>query len=175
MRKAMHLMGTLTDEDVEWIGKNGVTALTPSGATLISQGEPIEDVFILLEGKLSVRTRGTGDREIAGLLAGEIVGEMSLVDSRPPSASVVAARDSQVLVLSRAALNRKLSADGAFAGRFYKGLAVLLADRLRKTTSNLGYGVWKEGEDPDELDDTMMDNASLGATRFDRLLKQQRP
>jgi hypothetical protein len=51
---------------------------------------------------------------------------------------------------------------------------VLLADRLRKTTSHLGYGAWIEDSDPDELDDSMMDNASLGATRFDRLLKQLR-
>jgi len=174
MRKAMYLMGILEDEDVEWLGRNGTAAFTPSGATLIRQGSPIEDIFIVLDGKLSVLVDAAGNREIAGLLAGEIVGEMSFVDSRPPSASVVAARDSQLLVLSRAALNKKLNTDGAFAGRFYKAVAVLLADRLRKTTSHLGYGQWNEESDPDELDDAMMDNASLGATRFDRLLKQLR-
>jgi hypothetical protein len=45
---------------------------------------------------------------------------------------------------------------------------------LRKTTSHLGYGKWAEAPDPDELDEALMDNASLGATRFDRLLKQLR-
>jgi CRP/FNR family cyclic AMP-dependent transcriptional regulator len=174
MRKAMYLMGILEDEDVEWLGKNGTAAFTPSGVTLIRKGLPVEDIFIVLDGKLSVLVDAGANREIAALLAGEIVGEMSFVDSRPPSASVVAARDSQLLVLSRAVLNSKLNNDGAFAGRFYKALAVLLADRLRKTTSHLGYGAWIEDSDPDELDDSMMANASLGATRFDRLLKQLR-
>jgi hypothetical protein len=64
--------------------------------------------------------------------------------------------------------------DDAFAGRFYKAVATLLADRLRKTTSHLGYGKWDVESDPDELDDSMMDNASQGATRFDRLLKSLR-
>lgn len=53
-------------------------------------------------------------------------------------------------------------------------LETLLADRLRKTTSYLGYGKWTEGTDPDELDESLMDSVSLGATRFDRLLKQLR-
>jgi CRP/FNR family cyclic AMP-dependent transcriptional regulator len=174
MRKAMHLMGILEDEDVEWMGKHGSSKFVPSGTTLIQEGRPIEDIFVVLDGKLSVLVKGLGDREIAALLAGEIVGEMSFVDSRPPSASVVTTRDSHLLVLSRTALNQKLDVDDAFAARFYKAVATLLADRLRKTTSHLGYGKWDVESDPDELDESMMDNASQGATRFDRLLKSLR-
>jgi CRP/FNR family transcriptional regulator, cyclic AMP receptor protein len=174
MRKVMYLMGILEDQDVEWMGKNGTSRFTPSGTTLIQEGSPIEDIFVVLDGKLTVLVKAVGDREIAALLAGEVVGEMSFVDSRPPSASVVTTLDSHLLVLSREALSNKMKADTAFAGRFYKAVATLLADRLRKTTSHLGYGKWTEEADPDELDDSMMDNASLGATRFDRLLKSLR-
>jgi CRP/FNR family cyclic AMP-dependent transcriptional regulator len=174
MRKALYLMGILDDQDVEWMGKHGTTKFTPSGTTLIHEGSPIEDIYVVLDGKLSVLVKAVGDREIAGLLAGEIVGEMSFVDSRPPSASVVTTRDSHLLVLSRAVLSNKLKTDDAFAGRFYKAVATLLADRLRKTTSHLGYGKWTEETDPDELDDSRMDSASLGAMRFDRLLKRLR-
>lgn len=174
MRKVLYLMGILKDEDLDWMGKNGIVKFMPSGTTLIHEGMPIENIFVVLDGKLSVLVKAMGDREIAALLAGEIVGEMSFVDSRPPSASVVATRDSHLLVLSRAVLNNKLNADDAFAGRFYKAVATLLADRLRKTTSHLGYGKSTEELDPDELQESMMDSASLGATRFDRLLKRLR-
>jgi CRP/FNR family transcriptional regulator, cyclic AMP receptor protein len=174
MRKVLYLMGILKDEDLDWMGKNGIVKFMPSGTTLIHEGMPIENIFVVLDGKLSVLVKAMGDREIAALLAGEIVGEMSFVDSRPPSASVVATRDSHLLVLSRAVLNNKLNADDAFAGRFYKAVATLLADRLRKTTSHLGYGKSTEELDPDELEESMMDSASLGATRFDRLLKRLR-
>jgi CRP/FNR family cyclic AMP-dependent transcriptional regulator len=174
MRKVFYLMGIMDDGDVEWLRKNGSAKHMASGTVLIREGAAVDDVFVVLDGKLSVLIKAMGDREVATLLAGEIVGEMSFVDSRPPSASVVAAQDSCLLVLSRSVLSAKLQTDSAFAARFYRAVATLLADRLRKTTSYLGYGKWTEDTDPDELDESMMDSVSLGATRFDRLLKQLR-
>jgi CRP/FNR family cyclic AMP-dependent transcriptional regulator len=174
MRKVLYLMGILDDGDVEWMAKSGTTKFMPSGTVLIYEGRTIEHIYVVLEGKLSVSVRAMGDKEVAALLAGEIVGEMSFVDARPPSASVIAAQDSYLLVLPRDILGSKLNTDDAFAARFYRAVATLLADRLRKTTSHLGYGKWAEAPDPDELDEALMDNASLGATRFDRLLKQLR-
>ena len=174
MRKVLYLMGIMDDRDVEWLGKSGTAKYVPSGAVLIREGSAIEDVFIVLDGRLSVSVKATGDSEVASLLAGEVVGEMSFVDSRPPSATVVAAQDSYLLVLPRAVLSDKLNADAPFAARFYRAVATLLADRLRKTTSHLGYGKWTEETDPDELDEALMDGASRGAMRFDRLLKQLR-
>jgi len=174
MRKVFYVMGVLDDRDVEWLAKNGTAQFMPSGKVLINEGEPIENIYVVLEGRLSVAVKSAGNREIAALLAGEIVGEMSFVDSRPPSASVTTSRDSYLLVIPRAVLHNKLHTDDAFAARFYRAIATLLADRLRKTTSHLGYGNWTEGIDPDELDESLMDSASSGATRFDRLLKQLR-
>jgi CRP/FNR family transcriptional regulator, cyclic AMP receptor protein len=174
VRKVLYLMGILDDGDVEWLGKSGSTKHVSTGTLLIQEGRPIEDVYVVLDGRLSVLVKRTGDREVASLLAGEVVGEMSFVDSRPPSASVIATQDSHLLVLPRPVLDGKLKMDEAFAARFYKALATLLADRLRKTTSHLGYGNWTEEADPDELDDFQMASASLGANRFDRLLKHLR-
>lgn len=174
MRKALYLMGILDDGDVEWLGKNGTTKYVSSGTVLIHEGRPIEDIYVVLDGKLSVLVKAVGNKEIAVLLAGEIVGEMSFVDSRPPSASVVAAQDSHLLVIPRSILTSKLNKDDAFAARFYKAVAILLADRLRKTVSHFGYGKSTEEVDPDELDETLMDSASQGASRFDRILKRLR-
>ena len=83
-------------------------------------------------------------------------------------------RMTNVLVITRAILTSKLRTDNAFSARFYKAVATLLADRLRKTVSHLGYHEQREGADPDELDEPLMDSASMGATRFDRLLKRLR-
>jgi CRP-like cAMP-binding protein len=174
MRKALYLMGILDDGDMEWLAKNGTTKYVPSGTALIHEGSPIEHIYVVLDGQLSVLVKAIDNREIASLLAGEIVGEISFVDSRPPSASVVAAQDSHLLVIPRSILTSKLKTDDAFAARFYKAVATLLADRLRKTVSHLGYGKWTEEADPDELDEPLMNSASLGATRFDRLLKRLR-
>lgn len=172
MRKAFYLMGILEDADLDWLSRNGSTRFVPDGTILVREGTPIHDIFVLLDGKLSVLAQAIGDREIAPLYAGEVVGEISFVDSRPPSASVVAAQDSQVLAIDRASLTAKLASDSGFSSRFYRAIATLLADRLRKTVSHLGYGKHKETMDVDELDDVLMESASVGARRFDYLLKQ---
>ncbi|MEZ5403212.1 MAG: cyclic nucleotide-binding domain-containing protein [Bryobacteraceae bacterium] len=175
MRKALYLMGILDDRDLEWLVKNGEAQFIKSGTTLIQEGGSIDSLYVLLDGKLSV-TIGRGV-EVASLLSGEIVGEMSFVDSRPPSASVVAIQDCQVLTVPRASLKRRLEEDEAFAARFYRAMAVYLADRLRTTVSRFGYGSAKQDADPhqvDELDDEMMDSMSLAAVRFDELLRRLR-
>jgi CRP/FNR family transcriptional regulator, cyclic AMP receptor protein len=172
MRKAFYLMGILEDVDLDWISRNGSIRLVPEGSILVREGAPIHDIFVVLDGKLSVLAQAIGNREIAPLYAGEVVGEISFVDSRPPSASVVAAQNSQVLAIPRATLQAKLSSDSGFSSRFYRAIATLLADRLRKTVSHLGYGKHKETLDADELDDVLMESASIGARRFDLLLKQ---
>jgi CRP/FNR family transcriptional regulator, cyclic AMP receptor protein len=172
MRKAFYLMGVLEDADLEWLSKNGSTKFVPAGTILVREGMQIQDIFVVLDGKLSVLAQAIANREIAPLYAGEVVGEISFVDSRAPSASVVAAQDSRVLVISRANLSAKLATDSAFSSRFYKAIATLLADRLRKTVSHLGYGKHNEALDADELDEVLMESASIGARRFDRFIRQ---
>jgi CRP-like cAMP-binding protein len=175
MRKVLHLMGTLTDADVEWLGMNGQSRFVPSGVTVIRQGEPIDALFILLDGRLSVRMPGREREEVATLYPGEVLGEISFVDARPPSASVAAVEDSHLLVVNREQLGKKLHRDDGFAARFYRGIAVFLADRLRTTTAHLGYGTARE-EKPDEdaIDDERFDEISLAARRFDEMLKRLR-
>ena len=83
MRKVLFLFGQLDDDDVEWLIGHGVTRQVAAGEILIRQGVRSDAVFILLEGHLSVwLERGGGQREIARLNAGEIVGEMSFCAAR---------------------------------------------------------------------------------------------
>jgi len=170
MRKALQMLGVLDDHDVEWLLSHGHTHTVSSDSTLIREGEPIDALYIILEGKMSVRRVSVSDREIASLFPGEIVGEISFVDSRPPVASVVASQNTRVLAIPALLIHDKLDRDPGFAARFYRALAGFLADRLRTTTAHLGYGKWDQ--DTDELDDTMLDNMSVAATRFDYLIKR---
>ena len=69
---------------------------------------------------------------------------------------------------------QELEADVAFGCRFYRALAVFLADRLRSTVRRMGYGSEDLGAKPiakDELDDGILDNVSMAGDRFDRMLK----
>src|ERR1700748_2255628 len=179
MRKVLFLFGQLNDDDVEWMLTAGTKRFVPAGVVLIQQGVPVDSVFILLEGRLAVRLapRKGPEKEIARLNAGEIVGEMSFVDARPPSATVKALEDSTVFALSKAILNRKLAADSGFAARFYRALAIYLSTTVRERHRDLGSGVGgggqpEEEEDVDELDPNVLDGVYLAGERFDRMVKR---
>lgn len=174
MRKVLFILGQLNDEDVEWLAKTGTHEMVPAGTTLISQGKHSDFIYILLNGSMSVSLKTAGT--IATLSSGEIIGEMSMIDSRPPSASVVADEDCAVLAISRATLDNKLAHDIAFAARFYRAIATFLSDRLRGTVQRLGCGEGDAIDDDDaevegELDLNVLDNIHLAGARFERILK----
>jgi CRP/FNR family transcriptional regulator, cyclic AMP receptor protein len=173
MRKVLYIFGLLTDGDVEWMARSGARRWVKDGEVLIHEGKPVDSVVLLLEGEFLVAVKGVG--EVARLGAGEIVGEMSYVDSAPPSATVTARGKCLALFLDKPTLSRKLEADMAFGCRFYRALAVFLADRLRGTVRRLGYGGKQTLEDDaileDELDSAILDNVSLAGDRFNRMLR----
>ena len=170
MRKALYIMGILSDGDITWMSAHGEDRLVAAGTTLIRQGEPVDSIFIVIDGQLLVHS---GSTEIAHLLSGEVVGEISFVDSRPPSASVKTAVDSRVLAINKEKLRAKLSKDKEFASRFYLALATFLADRLRVTTARLSAAQGgTQPEDVDELDPAMMENIARASVRFDHLVKR---
>lgn len=178
MRKVLFLFGQLSDDDLEWMLKAGRKRTLQEGDILIRQGVPVDEVFILLEGRLAVwlTLRKGPEREIASLQAGEIVGEMSFVDARPPSATVKAVEDSTVFGISKAVLSAKLTADQGFAARFYRALAIFLSATVRERHRALGYGSDEDLEgmedEADELDGNVLDGVYLAGERFDRMVKR---
>ena len=136
MRKALYFLGILDDRDMDWMIRSGKKMTVAPGTHLIEQGKPTDWLYFVLDGAFVVYTR-TAPR-IAVLKAGEVVGEISFVDSRPPVAGVRAEVESKVGAIPRTALASKLQQDVGFAARFYRAVAVFLADRLRTTTDNVG-------------------------------------
>ncbi|HZT89429.1 MAG TPA: cyclic nucleotide-binding domain-containing protein [Stellaceae bacterium] len=173
MRKALYILGQLNDGDVEWLSRHGERRRLAGGEAIVHEGKPIDSLFITLSGQLRV-TLGNG-QEVARLYAGEVVGEIAFVDSAPPSATVTAVDEAVVLALAKTALQERLAADPGFAARFYRALAIFLADRLRATTRRLGYGragdLASDGALEDELDAGVLDTMSQAGERFTRLLR----
>lgn len=172
MKKVLYILGELSDPDVEWILSVGRKERLTPGSTLIREGDTISSLYIVADGNLSVIA--SSGVEVAQLGAGEMIGEVSFVDSRPTSATVKAIKPSTLLSIPKNALNARLQDDPGFASRFYRALAVFLAYRLRDTNSQLGYGKGeaRPSSSGDELDDGMMDNIFLAGTRFERILKR---
>lgn len=177
MKKVLFILGELDDDDIDWLLEIGSRDKILAGTVLIREGQPINAIYILLEGTLSVSTLALDGRELACLSSGEVVGEMSFIDTRLPSATVTAKENSVVLCIPRSELATKLRQDIGFASRFYRALAVFLSNRLRLTVNQLGYN-GDASEDADLPDSGLAreakDTVALAETRLDWLLRRLR-
>src|SRR5580698_1885333 len=167
MRKALYFLGILNDSDIDWLVTAGMRREVPAGVTIIHEGRPLDAVFLVISGAFSVRVAALPGKQVARLMSGEVMGEMSFVDSAPPSATVEALETSMVLSIPRRRLNARLTEDAGFAGRFYRALAMFLADRLRTTT--IGGAVSNR---EDDLAVEAMDNIGMAGARFDWIQKR---
>lgn len=169
MKKVLFILGELSDEDIDWLIKAGVREEVAAGTVLIYEGKPVDALYILLDGTLVVTISALEGRQIARLSSGDVVGEMSFVDARPPSATVQTLEQSLVLAVPRTALTEKLQQDIGFASRFYRALAILLSSRLRGTVRQLS-----DDRRPSEreVDLAASENVALAEARFDWLLRR---
>lgn len=130
----------LQPPDIEWIAKTALEKTIPGETALVREGEPSEYLYFLLDGtlKVSISQANTHlDVEIAQLETGDIIGEMSLIDERPPSATVKTINPCQVLAVPKEKLQFKLERDPDFAARFYHEISIKLSNRLRNLSSLL--------------------------------------
>jgi CRP-like cAMP-binding protein len=107
---------------------------------LFRAGDDGNGCYLIEEGllKVVVASQSRGERILAFLGPGAIVGEMSIIDERPRSASVVAVRQVALKFLSRAAFEE-------FTKNYpevYKFLVQLLASRLREANAVIAAGTF---------------------------------
>ena len=179
MRRVLYILALLDDSDVDWLTSIGERQTVAVGTSIITEGVPLDDLYIILNGKFAIQL-GVAKTKIAELSSGEMVGEISLIDSRPPTASVIAMTPSTVLRIRRQTMNLRLESNKAIAARMYKSIAVFLATRLRSTVTSMGYSqrpdLDEETESEDEISADLLDSMSLAGARFnvilDRLQKQ---
>ena len=92
----------------------------PEGRVLMRQGESGWECFVIAEGQAKATVRGSGS---ASLGPGDVVGEMSLLDQGPRSATVTAKTDMHLLVLSSRSFSALINQVPLVARRIMAGLA----------------------------------------------------
>ena len=97
------------------------------GELLLSPGSKNEYVFVVLSGSLHVRVGSPDAPIIATMRTGECAGEMSIIEDRDPSAYVVAAEPTHLLVIHQTILWAMVDASHAFC----KNLLIVLSERVR--------------------------------------------
>ena len=175
VRKVLFILGELSERDLDWLLATGSRQEIAAGTVLIQEGEPIDALYIVLDGTLMVSIASLGGREISKLGCGEVLGEMSFVDERPPAATVKAIENSVVLAIPRQSLTEKLEQDVLFALRFYRAITKFLSTRLRGTVNWFSddrdlplHPETRTGEPAGQPPDDM----ALATARFDHILNR---
>lgn len=177
MRKSLIILGILNDSDLEWMLANGERKFCQPGDSVIRQGEHSGAICFLIDGAFEVQIEKPVKKVVTVLYPGEIVGEISLLDSRPPVASVVAQKDSLVLAIGNDALDAKMKVDIGFQARMYRALGVFLAQRLRRTTLMMVAGnddvLDEEAEESlDEIDEEVLEQMDIAGRRFEMMAER---
>lgn len=168
MKRVLFFLGQLDDRDIEWMAYDGHKLKLDTGSMLIKKGKNIDNLYIVLNGQLKV-FNDTANKTIATLRSGEILGEMSFLESRPPSVSVKATEPSTVYAISKDLIYSRMSSNPEFRGNFYYALGLYLSNRLRETTDNLEKG---NLEEEDLLDNNILDGVAQAGSRFGRILNR---
>jgi hypothetical protein len=110
------------------------TQTFPSGATIVREGEPGGDLFVILSGKVSVEQGGAA---IAWVAAGGHFGEMGLVDAGPRSASVRALEPIRAMIIHRDDVLALMQREPSLAVKMLWAFVQVLSQRLRATNTEL--------------------------------------
>ena len=131
------LFSMLTEAQAQTIAESVTKQRFRRGELIVESGKKSNALFIILNGRAHVvATDGRGREAIlANLKQGDYIGEMSLIDNQPHSASVRTEVQTDVLVLGRAQFARILPENAAMTYAIMKVLVQRLRHADRKIES----------------------------------------
>jgi CRP/FNR family cyclic AMP-dependent transcriptional regulator len=100
--KGVDLFSDLKEREIKSLAEFCVERLFEKGQVLVKQGDSGLGLYILVSGKVKIMKKtSTGEElEIAVLGSGDFFGEMTVLDSSPRSANVIALEDTSCLLLT---------------------------------------------------------------------------
>ncbi|MCC7074000.1 MAG: cyclic nucleotide-binding domain-containing protein [Deltaproteobacteria bacterium] len=128
------LFRTLTFDETRTLFAIARRERRAAGAVIIDEDALGDALYIVREGSVRITRRGV-DIGVRG--AGELLGEMSLVDDVLTSARVCAESACELLVIQRGSFDELMQRDLPLALKVYRAFCRTLADRLRRTTDLL--------------------------------------
>ena len=106
------------------------------GSYIFKEGAHGGYMFFIVSGEVEViKQFDTAKHTIATLDAGRSVGEMSLIDGAPRSATAKAKTDLKLIVLKREDFNKLNQEQPAIANKVLMGISTLLSASLRDTNN----------------------------------------
>lgn len=132
--KKMPIFKYLSYNELTQVLNNTTVLVVEKDQSIVKEGEPGNDLFIVLEGKVRVHK---GEVDIVSLVSGAHFGEMALIDKAPRSADVTAQSQGQLLVISRDNFFKIIKSEPRMANKLLWSFLQELSTRLRTTNEEL--------------------------------------
>ena len=131
------IFSLLTNDQAQGIADAVVKRRYRRGELVVEHGKKSNALFILLTGRARVLTADSRGREVilAVLESGDYVGEMSLIDNEPHSATVRAEIQTDMLILGRPEFARCLPENSSLSYAIMRGLVARLRSADRQIES----------------------------------------
>lgn len=156
--KSMALCRALSATEIDAIA--GITGAqdVPAGKELFREGDPGDGLYLVIAGEVEIIKRGPrGDRSLARMAVGGVLGEMSLITADVRSATGRAVVDSRVLRLPVQRFRALVDGGSIAALKIAAAIAEVLARRLAAMNTivlELADKVDPDGDKLPELKDT---------------------
>ena len=128
----VRLFSALSKKELTMIGRASDEVKVPAGKTVVEEGSPGHEFFLILDGTATVKRNG---RKIASLTTGQYFGEMALLDRGPRSASIAADTDLTLLVLGQREFSGLLDEIPGLAHKILSTMAARLREADNKVNA----------------------------------------
>ncbi len=126
---AVDLFSACSRRELEKVAKAGDEITMTAGTLIIDQGQMGREAFVVLDGQVLVKRNG---RRVATLGPGAVVGELSLLDHGPRTATVVCETDCTLLVIDQRRFIAVLDDVPAISHKLLSSLAGRIRELDRK-------------------------------------------
>jgi len=144
--RASKVFNGLSDDHLKMISENGKAASFEPNATIIKEGQTEHPLFIVIKGQVEVvlpKQDGKQDFaratriKLSRLAQGDCLGEYSLIDKQPASASVIAVEPCTLFEISRSDFEKIINSSDSLGKTVYKNILLITIKRARDSNREL--------------------------------------
>lgn len=112
---------------------NKHVSVVPSGKIIFSEGDPGDVMYIIIEGEVEIskRTSLETSKTLITLKAGDIFGEMAVIEKKPRSATAIATKQSRLLSMDESLFFPMIEKNPDFAVKIVR----VLSERVRRANN----------------------------------------
>jgi len=131
----IELFSELDGEELSEVTGLAQSRNVPRDTTIFHAGDSADAIFVVVNGRVKIVTTSTDGKEfiLTVLGAGQVFGEMALLEAAPRSASVVTITAVELLVINRADFHHLLNTSPSISRK----LMAILSRRLRRANSKM--------------------------------------